>query len=413
MIGGWRDHYRSLGAGTRSTVVRGRHARCRSLQAGPTRRCLGRAARRRARSRTSDEFKQLLLPDKAGLARALTESSWPTRTAAAWASSDHPRDRRGSAGYRRGHRLRFPDADSRNRPEPDVPGSLSRGLSMSAESISRRTFLRASGVALGLPLLDAMTPAFARSAAPKRRMVAINTGPRAPPAPSRSRPPAGRAYELTPYLDVFKDVSGRLHRHFRRCRIRTSTADTWPRSRSSPRPPIRAARASGTSISLDQLAAEKIGLETRFGFLTLSTAGRGLSWTRSGVEIPTERRPSQLFAKLFLEGKADEKARQAQAAQGRPERARRRERQTGGSSASSARRTGKSSRSTWAPSGRPRSASLKAEAWEEAEAEDRGPAAEGSADRLDILEHQRLIYGLMHLALQTDSTRIIPSSRPA
>ena len=50
--------------------------------------------------------------------------------------------------------------------------------------LSRRTFLRGAGVALSLPLLDAMVPAFARSApgvdtpgSPKspRRMLAIQT----------------------------------------------------------------------------------------------------------------------------------------------------------------------------------------------------------------------------------------------
>jgi hypothetical protein len=65
-------------------------------------------------------------------------------------------------------------------------------------------------------------------------------------------------------------------------------------------------------LSLDQLAAEKIGLETRFGFLALSQSGRGLAWTRSGAEIPSDSRPSQLYAKLFLEGKPDEKAKRRQ-----------------------------------------------------------------------------------------------------
>ena len=41
--------------------------------------------------------------------------------------------------------------------------------------LSRRTFLRSSGVAIGLPLLNAMQlPANAATAAGKRRMVAIN-----------------------------------------------------------------------------------------------------------------------------------------------------------------------------------------------------------------------------------------------
>jgi hypothetical protein len=45
--------------------------------------------------------------------------------------------------------------------------------------ISRRTFLRSTGVAIALPLLDVMKPQPARGRAPaaalKRRMVCINT----------------------------------------------------------------------------------------------------------------------------------------------------------------------------------------------------------------------------------------------
>src|SRR5260221_9573831 len=74
---------------------------------------------------------------------------------------------------------------------------------MSAKSMSRRQMLRASGVALGLPFLDAMTPAFARPAAPRRRMVAVNFGlglhlPHLVPAAG------GRDYALTPYLEELK-----------------------------------------------------------------------------------------------------------------------------------------------------------------------------------------------------------------
>src|SRR5205085_1866185 len=62
------------------------------------------------------------------------------------------------------------------------------------------------------------------------------------------------------------------------------------------------------SISVDQVAAERIGLETRFASLVLTTGGLGLSWSRSGVEIPAISRPSVVFARMFLEGDAEEKA---------------------------------------------------------------------------------------------------------
>jgi len=52
----------------------------------------------------------------------------------------------------------------------------------SKKHVSRRTFLRGSGVALALPWLDAMLPAFATkvqaaaATAPPKRFVAVNYG---------------------------------------------------------------------------------------------------------------------------------------------------------------------------------------------------------------------------------------------
>src|SRR5436309_15587137 len=72
--------------------------------------------------------------------------------------------------------------------------------------LDRRRFLRAAGVSLALPWLDALaesgTPAAA--AGPRRRMVCICT-------PLSLHPPyffpqkAGKDYPLTPYLEVLKE----------------------------------------------------------------------------------------------------------------------------------------------------------------------------------------------------------------
>src|ERR1700760_966800 len=76
--------------------------------------------------------------------------------------------------------------------------------------LPRRAFLRGAGVALALPLLDAMVPAFARAAvkaaaaqAP-RRMLAVETNMGILPQyffPAG----AGRGYTPSPYLDILKD----------------------------------------------------------------------------------------------------------------------------------------------------------------------------------------------------------------
>src|SRR6185295_18622853 len=87
-------------------------------------------------------------------------------------------------------------------------------------TLHRRTFLRATGVALSLPLLDAMLPATSTAAEAeqaRRRMVLIDLG-FGLHAPNLFPTKAGRDYEQTPYLEVlrgFRDdftiISGTSH----------------------------------------------------------------------------------------------------------------------------------------------------------------------------------------------------------
>ena len=73
-------------------------------------------------------------------------------------------------------------------------------------ALDRRRFLRGSGVAVALPLLDAMTPAFTRAAASAtapRRFVAMNAG-LGFHGPSLFPETPGKNYALTPYLEQLK-----------------------------------------------------------------------------------------------------------------------------------------------------------------------------------------------------------------
>ncbi|HKB06173.1 MAG TPA: DUF1552 domain-containing protein [Gemmataceae bacterium] len=175
--------------------------------------------------------------------------------------------------------------------------------------IPRRTFLRAAGVSLALPWLDAFAPARAAGSSPPRRMVCICTPLSLHPAnffPEK----AGAEYALTPYLEILKDfrsdftvVSGLAHPdvgHSHDSIYSFLTAAPHPERRSGFR----------NTVSLDQLAAEKIGTQTRFPSLALSGEGFSLSWTRSGALVPSEWSPSRTFAKLFIEGRPDEVAAQ-------------------------------------------------------------------------------------------------------
>lgn len=174
---------------------------------------------------------------------------------------------------------------------------------MQTTPLSRRSFLQAAGVTLTLPALEAMTPARVHAAASEapRRMVCINTtlGLHTPNLfPEKS----GRDYELTPYLEPIRDFrneftifSGLSHPE-----VDGGHPAEMCYLTSAPHP--RADNFKNT-ISLDQYAIEQLVPDTRFGSLVLaSSSSRGLSFTRSGVPIPAEERPSRVFKGMFVNG---------------------------------------------------------------------------------------------------------------
>lgn len=183
--------------------------------------------------------------------------------------------------------------------------------------VSRRQFLRASGIGLALPLLDAMLPAFSRAAAkaePPHRFLGVcnNLGL----LPEKFFPAAdqvGRGYQLSPYLeelkahrDHFTVFSGVMHPDVDGGHPADNCFLT-----AAPHPGSGGFR---NTISLDQYAAERIGHLTRFPSLTLGVnvqqGLRSLSWTGTGALIPCEERPSDVFKRLFLHGSAKEVAEQ-------------------------------------------------------------------------------------------------------
>lgn len=178
--------------------------------------------------------------------------------------------------------------------------------------LSRRAFLQGTGAALGLPLLDAMTPAFAVGATkPPKRFVAMCAG-LGFHAPFLFPKETGRNYTLTPYLESLKShrndfsvLSGLSHPEQNGNNGHASEM-TWLTS--AKRPGLAGFR---NTISIDQVIAEKIGVQTRFPNLVLSNGGASMSWTAGGVAIPAQSSPSKLFAQLFIEGTAEEKTAQA------------------------------------------------------------------------------------------------------
>jgi hypothetical protein len=271
---------------------------------------------------------------------------------------------------------------------------------------SRRRFLRAAGVSLALPWLDAFVPSRARGAVadPPRRMICIC----APLGfyPGSFIPTAtGRSYELSPYLELLREyrddftvisgLAGISGGHQAIDGFLTGIPGAG-------QPGIR------NGISVDQFAAERIGAKTRFPCLALSGEGLGLSWTRTGARIPAHNSPSRLFADMFLEGQDDDVRAQLQnLADGRSILD-----DVRGQARSLESKLGADDREKLAEyltSVRELEQRLVAdEKWV------RTPKPKVSVEpprditnRSDLIGRTRLLFDLAHLAIQTDSTRLI------
>ncbi|MDP1588161.1 MAG: DUF1552 domain-containing protein [Prosthecobacter sp.] len=173
-------------------------------------------------------------------------------------------------------------------------------------SIHRRHFLRATGISMALPFLESLRgslSAKAAAASSPMRMVCIgNLLGFYPPAffPTKT----GADYELPesieglkPHQKDFTLYSGLDHGvkggHFAMSSflsgVRTADAKAMPEG----------------NITLDQRAAETLGGATRFPTLALGSesgihGGCLMSWTRSGTRVPPIATPRELFRKLFV-----------------------------------------------------------------------------------------------------------------
>jgi hypothetical protein len=178
--------------------------------------------------------------------------------------------------------------------------------------LSRRHLLKAGGVALALPALNAMLPRSATAGAatheaPMRMvLVARNLGLH---APFLFPDTPGPAYEATRYLrhlepnrGRFTIFSGMSHPDYDNHHSEPGlfTAVHWDRIKEP-------TREHHNTISLDQYVAERIGAETRFRNLVIGPPVQWhFSWTSKGVPVPTERQPTKVFQRLFIDGTPEE-----------------------------------------------------------------------------------------------------------
>lgn len=293
--------------------------------------------------------------------------------------------------------------------------------------LSRRRLIKGTAAAaIALPLLEAMGPSIGQTAlagtanchgattdltnaakSPKRFVamcatLGFHTPFLYPEAP-------GKDYEATPYLkllnrhrDDFTVVSGLSHPEQQGNNGHASEL-TWLTS--AQRPGLAGFR---NTVSLDQLMAQKIGIQTRFPYLALSTSGRSMSWTSNGIEIPGVTSPSKLFQALFLQGSE----KQVQAELSGLRRGRSILDTVRGRAVELDRQLGKTDREKvdeYLTAVRNLEFRLQqSEGWV-TKPKPKVTASEPQdvTDRNDAIAKQKLLYDLIVLALQTDSTRTI------
>jgi len=202
---------------------------------------------------------------------------------------------------------------------------------LTGKHIQRRTFLRGAGVALGLPLLDAMIPAtvWGQSAPQPVHRLGFMYGPNGA-NPWKFMPSGeGTAWEFSPTLSPLADYREYL---FIPSYLANNKSKEDPKigqgdhanatsgwlNGSAPGYP----RASGQTgmkagTSADQMAAAKFGRETRLDSLQLAmepnnAPGAGsaynytISWRTPTTPLPGEANPRVVFERLFGDGGSPE-----------------------------------------------------------------------------------------------------------
>jgi hypothetical protein len=280
------------------------------------------------------------------------------------------------------------------------------------KGMDRRAFLRGAGAAIALPWLEGLAGAQDRSKPAgeiPRRMVAIETNQGILPQEFFPQQ-AGKDYTLSPYLEILKDFrndftvfSGVSHPQvdgFHQAEKAFLTAAPHPGS-----------TAFRNSVSLDQVAAESIGDRTRFASIPLGVSterNRGLSYTRNGVLIPPELSPAKLYERLFVQGTPQEIERAVE------------ELRLGRSLLDSVGDRGRDLNARLGPRDRERmdqyTTSIreleerlrKAEVWErKPKPKVKATKPADAQDNGDLGGRTRMMFDLVRLALETDSTRLI------
>jgi uncharacterized protein DUF1552 len=190
--------------------------------------------------------------------------------------------------------------------------------------LSRRTFLRSAGVTVGLPLLDAMVPAWtalAQTAASPKPRLGFMYLPHGAIMEQWTPAADGTDFELTPILKPLAPfqkqltiVSGLENKPAIAPPVHALNPGTWlscvtPREGQEPH----------GGVTIDQMAAEHLGQDTPLPSIEVATEGRGgnggacdrsfgcsygatISFRTPTTPLPMESDPRKLFERLFGQG---------------------------------------------------------------------------------------------------------------
>ncbi|MFT4550611.1 MAG: hypothetical protein ACI8XO_000383 [Verrucomicrobiales bacterium] len=173
---------------------------------------------------------------------------------------------------------------------------------------NRRTFLRGVGVSLALPRFETFAAPKESASAEAERFVCVSPNYGMYPGgffpdetgadyamPALLKPLEGHRKDLSIFTNLDHPDVGGGH----------GCSNTFLNGRE-----IKDVRDPQQMLSLDQLLAEKLGRETRFPSLQLGSGG--FSWSRAGIQRPTDGDPRRVFGKLFLDEPAKTKAKTRQ-----------------------------------------------------------------------------------------------------
>ena len=204
-----------------------------------------------------------------------------------------------------------------------------------SNKLDRRTLLRGTGIALGLPLLEAMTPAAKSAFASNEKMprpvrMACIFFPNGVIVPDWTPRGTGNDWQLSKTLaplDCLKSkinvISGLAHDNGRAHKDGAGDHARGAAPFLTAARPLKSSSNIRLGISLDQIAANQLANETRLPSIELGLEGSrnagscdsgyscayssNISWANESTPMPKETTPRDAFERMFGGGEAGER----------------------------------------------------------------------------------------------------------